>query len=515
MNALRRWWQALLTVFRHKRQPQISSPELPPNPPLPPPWLVRSHLPTEPTAPDPETNPAPAEPTKKARQPTDPNRALRRKLERERRKYDRFVEPKGKAPKRSRRQGIIPDPVPKPDPEPEPPAVPDALNGLILSGQHPYASEADTKKDVLYEPSEFMGQFNFRDTILDQLERYFYYLHRMRRRDPQTYNLYRQIGGHLIPLGAIGVFEPARERIREEFEHYHYSEEDVKEMAGIELSPSFLAFRPAFGCVAIGANPVAEAQEIVPIKKDRLWIPKFIYFVKYSRPPATLEPTTGGDVYTMTIWWDIPASDPRAKVWKHGVPQEFGVYVSADGKHVRALKDLGPQHHRRHYDGGWKLPHAFAHWARDRHCDPQIFLRYLFISSVRFCEEPYYSMVRVAVSKEKETAVFGVNEHRLSYFFCDRDVTVNQNGTRTPIFHVVRPHTRHIGTREVDIKMHFRGERKFTWAGYDVMISVPGKHHLSLVDFDIPCIDEEWAEPGVKYIDHGELGKMLADYLPH
>jgi hypothetical protein len=42
--------------------------------------------------------------------------------------------------------------------------------------------------------------------------------------------------------------------------------------------------------------------------------------------------------------------------------------------------------------------------------------------------------------------------------------------------------------------MHFRGVRRFTWAGYKVKITVPGKDHPMLEEVDIGMKDAYWAD---------------------
>jgi hypothetical protein len=55
----------------------------------------------------------------------------------------------------------------------------------------------------------------------------------------------------------------------------------------------------------------------------------------------------------------------------------------------------------------------------------------------------------------------------------DRDVVLNDAGSKRRIFHVVRPHERHLPSGDVRIiKMHHRGMRTFDWNGYAVHITV-------------------------------------------
>jgi hypothetical protein len=75
----------------------------------------------------------------------------------------------------------------------------------------------------------------------------------------------------------------------------------------------------------------------------------------------------------------------------------------------------------------------------------------------------------------KSTAVFNVSSGRTPYFFKDRDVTTNSNGSKKKIFHYVPSYTRSNGKKVV---AHVKGLNRFMWNGYSIHIGKPG--------FDIP-----------------------------
>lgn len=125
-------------------------------------------------------------------------------------------------------------------------------------------------------------------------------------------------------------------------------------------------------------------------------------------------------------------------------------------------------------------------------------------------------MVRVNVHKGDLTAVFGVNIHRMSYFFKDRDYEVTMYGRRRPVFHVVRSHIRHTKYGDVAVRLHFAGAKHFHWAGYDVDITVPGLDHNLLAEFHGGVSDEYWMDPNdenKKWITEGKFGKVIADHI--
>ena len=247
-------------------------------------------------------------------------------------------------------------------------------------------------------------------------------------------------------------------------------------------------------------------------------MPKFMYYTKFSNPPPEIQPMSGGDIYMMTIWWDR-AFDPKIKQ-KYGVPQEFGIFVSRDGKQVVALRKIDTEmlhiyskRKREHFyvpKRAWHLPSEFETWAKENGKDPQTFLTDLFIDSVLTTELAQYSMVRIAATKGDMTAVFSVNIHRMGYFFQDRDIHLNESGSRKRIFHIVRAHTRKDGSV---VPFHFRGERDFSWAGYQISISIPGRDHININDINIGAADDYWVENRKKYLGNEQFGKKLSDMI--
>ncbi len=228
----------------------------------------------------------------------------------------------------------------------------------------------------------------------------------------------------------------------------------------------------------------------------------------------------GGDIYTMTIWWDRP-HDPKFKR-KYGTPQQFGIFVSEDGQQIIALRELETKivsvrskKKRRGWvdipQRGWQFPTEFERWARDNGEDAQTFLSRLFLSSVQRHANAQRGVVRIAVSKDDMTAVFSINHNKMGYFFQDRDIHVGETGQRKKIFHMVKAYTRKDG---VQVPLHFRGEREFTWAEYNVKITVPGYDHTNFDELDVGFIDEYWQDEDDKpYIHQEEVGKILADKI--
>src|SRR5262249_772015 len=265
--------------------------------------------------------------------------------------------------------------------------------------------------------SELWGEFNFRDTILDQLERYFIYLARMQKHDPSSYALYKEIGATILPPYSMPVLE------------------DIKEQEKIPKPPRSLPIwfnehRPTFGCFAYGIDPKVEQHELA----TSITIPKFMYFTKYSNPPPEFQPMSGGDTYKMTIWWD------RAQARKHklkwGIPEIYGVFIGNDGSVtvLRMLKTRMIPIKRKHKPDyfsipqrAWRLP-SCPPWVKKRGETAQNYLANLFIDAAETFEQSNYAVVRVSVKKDDLTAVFGVNVKRMGYFFQDPNITLTSRG---------------------------------------------------------------------------------------
>jgi hypothetical protein len=433
-----------------------------------------------------------------------------RRYERARLRQDVWVEPKGPKPIKQERgprpeAAAIPvmaepvDEVPENDP-----LIVDKIN--------------DVDEDVLIKQSELWGEFNFRDSILDQLDRYWVYLERMKHHDAGAYHLYRQLGAIIVPRITSGT-------------HYYddkipskWSAEEIEDVRKhIYLPAWFKQTRPAFGCIAFGAHSLTEAHEkkgyVVDGKKTHdIWVPRFLYFSKYKRPPPDVQPMSDpGDVYKLTLWWDREWD----RHYKWGVPCEFAVFVSRDGERMRVLRSLKTEYvkvipkrrsKKRRWSAFeipqryWHFPNAFKHWATDHGVETELYMAHLFCMAVREQENAGLSMCRVAVTKGDMTATFGIDVRRMPYFFRDRDYQLTDTGLRKRLFHIVRPHVRGDGT---EVKMHFRGERKFTWADYDVEVTVPGLDHMMLSEFNVGMTDEFWAKRKAKQLDEEKLGGLL------
>jgi hypothetical protein len=383
--------------------------------------------------------------------------------------------------------------------------------------------DAADGRPVRISQKEFHGEFNFRDTILDQLETYFVYIKRMRKMDREAYGLYRKVGATLLPYVALGV-----DRIELQFQG-KVTPSEPKIGPPDKLPAAFRQIMPTFGCFAYGADPITERVEKTDDegKTGKMgWIPKFLYFLKCDKPSSAMQSYCGATTtYKVTVWWDRPYDKSIKRIKGGGVPQDYAVAITPDGS-VHALKLLksaiekvklkrrGKHHAKRREiavrSRQWVLPHYFDVEKGDTQ---RFALERLFIHLANWHEGSAMSTFRVSVSRGDLTATFALNPLRAAYFFADRKVEVTTSGHARPIFHFVRPHTRADGSL---VKAHFRGQRQFKWGDYDVLITVPGLHHPDLATIDLATVDEEHLtkeELKTSYQTLSGLGKKLRSWI--
>ena len=196
-------------------------------------------------------------------------RRRRAALERARRKHDKFVTPQGPEPTHYSHEHDDEDDHPAEPPvtkheEPLPDGpIHDDPNDRIIAGEW---LKGDGE-EVLYEESEFYGEFNFRDTILEQLDRYWVYLARMRKYDPDAYGFYKEMGATLLPYANTESFSDKPEPVKKVKNVEKYKR-------NITLTPYFKQTWPAFGCCAFGTNPRDEKAESLPTEGGYVNRPK-------------------------------------------------------------------------------------------------------------------------------------------------------------------------------------------------------------------------------------------------
>jgi hypothetical protein len=110
--------------------------------------------------------------------------------------------------------------------------------------------------------------------------------------------------------------------------------------------------------------------------------------------------------------------------------------------------------------------------------------------------------------------VFNVAMEHTASFFRDRDRVITANGKAARIFHATRAHFRTLPDgRHIPIRMHFRGLRRFAWNGYDITITVPGKHHVEINDFTAPMTLADDGVSGTGMLTAAAFGDEMKKHI--
>jgi hypothetical protein len=98
-------------------------------------------------------------------------------------------------------------------------------------------------------------------------------------------------------------------------------------------------------------------------------------------------------------------------------------------------------------------------------------------------------------------------------YFADRDLTIRAaNGQRKKIIHYVSQHDRIVKGKEITIKEHLRGLNKFTWNGYDCVVTAPKFSKLNTVVFDLPPqMEEDVIDEKVKMVGMTKVVDLLVE----
>lgn len=335
------------------------------------------------------------------------------------------------------------------------------------------------------------GEFYFKESILDRLDCYFDAISHMRKHDRESYELYSKVGAHVMPP----IFD-----------------------GGSELSPWFLQTRPSFGAIALVGKDFVDADV-----KQNVVTPTFLCIRKYDRqyvPPQIERPHANEYPYVVTVFWIDRENRMKA------APTEFGIALDDNGRvrvlrakidrSVRCRSKRGPRKGIfTLHQSEWGIHPFFKSWAREHKSDVESWLVLQFKSVAATLEMANLSLTRVSVVRGIDTAVFGVSIKRMPYFFRDRDITIsNATGQRRRIFHIVRPHDRNLSDgRKSIVRLHFRGERSFRWNGYGVHVTVPGRHHRHLAEFDVGLMDSERDNPERDTISMRTFAKRIQEHL--
>ena len=326
---------------------------------------------------------------------------------------------------------------------------------------------------------EHFGAHYYLSDLLDVMPRAFLGLNMLQKTDPEIHKLFSKTGCAIVS----------------------------KDMRVAATKTGYIDFKnaPSFGC----AHMVGRAHD-----DDYEGAYPIICFFNKIKRPINVQPSNDM-IYEFGVVYDTKhlAKCPPA------ILEKVYMSVNEDGA-LKALKTCSPTWvpvgKTSFSRMAWKYPDLLERYAQDwGDTDIEGVASWWFniISHLAMSSE---SGLTVRVKKKKSVISFAIDMERTPYFFSDREKVVTSKGQTKKIFHIVRGHMRKMsdGT-EKHIKSHFRGLRKFVWNGYDVSISLAGKHHNSMFSFtgDIElAANEEDQEARIKsgsHVDAETLGERV------
>lgn len=336
------------------------------------------------------------------------------------------------------------------------------------------AEKPAPRASVKRQPKKHYGSHYYLGDLLDRLDEAFIDLKKFRRLDPDAFDAYQRLGATVV--SSDGVF-------------------------GGKLEPYVAKQLPAFGCIHMGQGDTEEYFGL-----------RFGCFVKETRPINVQ--AANAAIYRVTVTYDVD-----------GVPFGDQFFVCVSGTHVVALKQCTPKMRKFGSNNAIRskkpnTPVTRMEWGYagclERNKDKfggcvhkaASFL-FSYIANAANARE---MGLTVRVRKGKLTAAFAIDLLRTPYFFSDREKVVNENGSTKKIIHHVKGHYRTLaGGSKKFIKPHFRGLREFQWNGYDVRVSMAGKHGAALSSFDLATADPMSESPDL--LEFAEVAERLDEVM--
>lgn len=352
--------------------------------------------------------------------------------------------------------------------------------------QEPERTSVTAREEGLDRSSESNSAAYHIGDILGGIEDYMAWIRRLKRFDPDAYDLHSRVGGTILPKNMLVQAGKRDDRV-----------------------PSDPHKWPAFFMVSFDGS-VDDSETIGA---------KLIYFQKVKLGQTTKHNVIPfpGVIYEGTMFYSA-----RKKALDY--PVQFFVGFDQNGRptllrqivsRTQTLPRRSGSISHRKMDYPGPLKELFKD-NKNKSCAEKTIDE--FVGTIFWLalsgSVAAYDGIQVAVSKSGATGRFGVPIERTSYFFKDRDMQVTVNGARKKIFHAVRQHKRQLKDgRTITVKSHYRGVRRFFWKGYDVCITVPDHHHSAINHFigstefsdDTPSLDG--------YLSAKEVGKAMRDRI--
>jgi hypothetical protein len=332
------------------------------------------------------------------------------------------------------------------------------------------------------------GEFYFRDDVLDKLDHYMIYVRRLRRKHPDAYASYTKLGGSIIPTPTMIEY--------------------------LDVPSWFCQTLPSFCCTSLAVGKSFEERDA----KEGRYSPRFIMLTKNANRPTKVQYVANvAAYYTVMVYFAVrTAKSPSAIL-------EYPIALLKDGSAVACRSLVESYQNIKSKKGSmliegvrWGFHGAFHDWGAEQSppVSAEKVMTKVFTAAASAYERQNSSVIRVAARKGGDVACFALNVLRTPSFFKDRQVTIDGNGVSKRIFHITRTHPRTLADgRVIPIKTHFRGLRNFMWNGYEINISVPGKHHANTAEFDLGSYDRDELKSTKGYLTVNQMGDAIQQHI--
>jgi hypothetical protein len=330
--------------------------------------------------------------------------------------------------------------------------------------------------------------------LLDRLEEYFKVLKTFKKNDPDSYNLYKKTGAQITNKDTFFqcmTIHPYFKEKRPSFYMLHFNE-DEKESLDKKLSPRLLYFRK------VKWNPDIQ---LTPYDIYRICL----YFKDKTTDYGVVSFYLAVDKENQIHLLHEKKTSYKTIYSKHGKPRDK-IYIPITQWEISDVLKQGLKERREDAKNG--KDEKFWETATEK--DYALNLFSILLNSAFNSYDGFQIHV---IDNLGHVANFNINMLRTPYFFKDREKTVTINGKTKKIFHIVRTHKRKLLNKEVYIKTHFRGLRKFTWNNYKVIIQNP-KKELNLRNFESAASEiekEQFPIPG--FVDTEQMGKEFFERI--
>lgn len=247
--------------------------------------------------------------------------------------------------------------------------------------------------------------------------------------------------------------------------------------------------------------------------KDRI-APHIFFCLKISKLPLGVEPLPGhaykfGEVISLDgkLLWMVMYVVIDKKTGKVSVCRELR-------QEIVSVRDR----HRTYYNKRWSGNPAMMYPHEAENKDLQMVLHHYkttFKNVFDWWTQRKDKSWNVSTKLNNRRLVFSLDRMDTKKYFANRDLTVlTETGKRKKIIHFVSEHERTVKDKKVVIKEHLRGLNKFTWNGYDCVVTAPKFSSLSTVVFDIAPEEEEdlahLMDENTKLIGMAKVAEILA-----